>query len=481
MSGSTDYRDLYRALLPDAHGNKASGAPPQAPVARIAAVEPGSPAAKAGLQPCDAIVTTNDIVLRDLIDWRWYADESSVNLLVRNPLGHERMVSLEREPGETWGIEFEHLVFDGVKTCRNSCAFCFVTQLPKGLRRPLYVRDDDYRLSFLEGNFITLTNLSDEDLERIEEQHLSPLYVSLHAVDPLVRKQLVCARDDRALERFDQLVEIGIDLHVQIVLVPGENDASRLDQTLTWLAMRDGVRSVGVVPVGYTKHQSRFTRSYENGRDAAAVIDQLEEWRRAFRRRDGISWVHAADELYLNARKPVPPAGSYDGFPQYENGIGLVRSFTDELAALADDMSEAVAAWRAAATGHRLEENRVTLVTGTLFAPILQSWIADAGFGDALRVLPVENQYFGGNVSVTGLLTESDVSRAVRGDRGSGVYVLPDVLANADGFTLDNVPAEDLGPLTGSDVRLVSSDAGGLVNGVRSAAEQPPTPRSKSR
>ncbi len=480
MPDKGHYDDLYRALLPGGAAPTPSKAHKQ-PVAVIAAVDHQSPASTGGVKPKDAILAANDVVLRDVIDWRWYADDAAVSLLVRDPLGHERTVVLGRAPGESWGIEFEHVVFDGVKTCQNKCPFCFVDQLPKGLRRPLYVRDDDYRLSFLQGNFITLTNLTDDDMERIDEQRLAPLYVSLHSVDPVVRKHIICARDDIALMRFDQLVELGIDLHVQIVLVPGENDASRLEQTLTWLAMRDGVRSVGVVPLGYTKHQSRFDRSYENCRDAAAVVEQIEPWRAAFRRRDGISWVHAADEFYLNARKPIPSASTYDGYPQYENGIGLVRAFVDGLAARAEELEERVGQWRSTSRGLDEEARRVTLLTGTLFAPMLESLVSDLGYDDVLRVLAVPNHLFGGNVSVTGLLAESGVSAAIRADHSPGAYLLPDVVANPEGLTLDDVPAADLGPLTGHDVRLVSSDAAGLVEGLRSAIEHPPTPRLKSR
>ena len=481
MPQHRDPDDLYRALLPAGREGVVSASHKEKPVPRIAEIDPDSPAARAGLKRKEAIVTADDVVLRDIIDWRWVADGARVVLVVHDVQDHERIAVLEREAGETWGIEFEHVVFDGVKTCRNSCAFCFVTQLPKGLRRPLYVRDDDYRLSFLQGNFITLTNLADEDIERIDEQRLSPLYISLHSADPDVRKQLVCAHDDDALRRFDQLVEVGIDLHVQIVLVPGENDGARLDQTLGWLAQREGVRSVGVVPVGYTKYQSRFSRSYENWRDAAAVIDQLERWREASRRRDGISWVHAADELFLNARRPVPPAGAYDGFPQYDNGIGLVRVFTDEVTSQTDQLADAVSQWRDVGRTLSAEQRVISIITGELFAPVIESLIGDTGYEDTLRVLPVPNHFFGGNVSVTGLLTESDLSAAVHADGGVGVYLLPDIVANADGLTLDDVPSTDLGPLTAADLRLVSSDAHGLVQGIRNAAECPPVSRTKTR
>lgn len=438
----------------------------------VAWVDPDSPAERAGIVTGSRILTADGMALRDVVDWRWYADGPCVAVRWRDAKGTESETVLVREPGESWGVEFKDLVFDRVRTCRNRCAFCFVSQLPSGLRRTLYVRDDDFRLSFLQGNFITLTNLNDEDVERIAEQHLSPLYVSLHAVESDVRSRLLCASEDRALERFDQLVEEGIDLHVQIVLVPGENDGQKLHRTLTWLATREGVRSVGVVPLGYTDHQKQFTRSYEYWRDAKIVLNQLEPWRQAFRARDGISWVHAADEFYLNARSPVPGAGTYDGFPQLENGIGLVRTFLDDFAALSERLVEVAERIRRDATRAGCQPGRVHVVSGAMFASLLEDVLRDAELGDVVRVLPVENRFFGGNTSVTGLLTAEDVIPAVRQTCSEGVVLMPDVIMNAEGLTLDDVPALDLGPLTGTCMRLVSSDAAGLLDGLEWAAGQ---------
>ena len=332
---------------------------PEATGGLIASVAPDSAAARAGLVAGDRVCTAEGAPLADVIDWQWYTDEAVVEIDVESATGESRHVLLEREAGESWGIQFSGTVFDRVRTCRNSCAFCFMAQLPKGLRPALYLRDDDFRLSFLQGNFITLTSLTDPDVTRIAEQHLSPLYVSLHAVDPDVRERLICAHEDRALERFDELVEAGIDLHVQIVLVPGVNDGEQLDATLGWLAEREGVASVGIVPLGYTRHQSTFGVSYEDSIDAARVIEQVQRWQFAMRERDGVTWVHLADEFYLNARSPFPLTEHYDEFPQYENGIGIVRSFVDDVTALRERFSSAVGALPA-------EEERVTVVTGML-------------------------------------------------------------------------------------------------------------------
>ena len=434
----------------------------------VATVAPGSPAALAFIEPGDEIRSVDGSPLRDVIDWQWLADDRLISVLAVKPGGLAEEFTLTREPGTPWGLTFTETVFDGVRTCRNKCAFCFMTQLPKGLRRALYLRDDDYRLSFLQGNFVTLTNLEDSDVERIEMQNLSPLYVSLHAVDADVRERLICAKEDRGLERFDQLLDAGIDLHVQIVLVPGVNDGDVLERSLRWLAEREGVVSVGIVPLGYTGHQHGFSASFEEPESAAAVIDEVAQWQSAFRARDGISWVYLADEFYLNARRDLPPAEEYDGYPQYENGIGLVRSYLDEAAEIADDLKRALAQLASTSAGY------VALVTGTLFAPVLQRLLGelDADLG-RVGVLAVENSFFGGNVSVTGLLTAADLMPAIAALPAGSIALVPDIVVNADGLLLDDVPAAELGIRTLREVRLISCDAGGLLGGLLEAAATP--------
>ena len=424
----------------------------------VAEVDPGSPAAQAGLSVGDRLITAEGLTLRDVIDWQWIADDASVDVLYERE-GKRAQVTLERAPGHGWGLAFERPVFDRIRTCRNDCAFCFMSQLPEGLRPSLYLRDDDFRLSFLSGTFITLTNLADADVARIATQRLSPLHVSLHAVTPEVRETLVCAHgEDRALERFDELVAAGIELHVQIVLVPGVDDGDELERTLAWLVERgEGVGSVGVVPLGYTRHQARFTRSYGDPAEAAALLDSLTPWQERMRAERDLTWLQAADEFYLAAGRPMPPAEEYDDYPQYENGIGMVRAFEDEWAeALADAGPGAEGAATAVAP--------VTLVTGELFAPVLRRLLADAALDGRVRVLPVANAAFGGNVTVAGLLAGADIAAAIARDGASGSYLVPDLVLNDDGLTLDDMTLPQVAERAGAVLNLVSSTAASLLS-----------------
>jgi len=448
---------------PSEHGTSRGGV--------IKVIEPSSPADQAGLMPGDVVLSVDEAELSDVLDWQWHTDSDAVRLSVVSHTGDMLDVSLQRTPGTAWGIEFADPLFDGVRTCRNSCTFCFMTQLPRGMRKALYLRDDDFRLSFLQGNFVTLTNLTDEDAERISEQHLSPLYVSVHATEPGVRENLVCSRDDRALERIDQLLAAGIDMHVQIVLVPGVNDAEHLDCTLTWLAEREGIVSVGIVPLGYTRHQQVFSASYNDQIAAATVIQQVQRWQFESRERDGVTWVYLADEFYLNAMAPFPTAEWYDDYPQYENGIGMVRSFADEVGALREQLSAAVRALPA-------EAEAVTLVTGVMAATTIAGALNACDAAGRVRLLAVPNRFFGGNVAVTGLLTGEDLGAAIAADGGRltlpTAYLVPDVTLNADGLTLDGMTVDDLRHSSGADLRVVSCDAAGLLEGLIGVARNPP-------
>lgn len=420
----------------------------------------------AGLRPGDVVLSVDGGPVHDVIDWLWLTDEPVFELEIERD-GQRLVLTVRRSGPEPLGVSFSAPLFDAIRECDNACAFCFVSQLPAGLRPSLYVRDDDYRLSFLSGNFVTLTNVTDDDIARIVRQHLSPLHVSVHAVDADVRQRLICPTvEDRALKLLDVLLEAGIEVHVQIVLVPGVNDSNVLDETLGYLAQRSGIVSVGCVPMGYTGHQRRFATSFD--RDlASAALARIAPWQYRMRTERGGGWVYAADELYLLAGSALPSVDEYDDFPQYENGIGMVAAFCAEFA-------EAVAQTVTPEGADATERERVTAVTGTLFAPVLREALDAAGFG-AVAVLPVVNRLFGGNVSVTGLLSGRDITEAVASDGAEGTYLVPEVVVNSDGLLLDNVPASSLAELSGGDVRLIGSDGAALARALTT-----PTGRTRS-
>lgn len=417
---------------------------------RIARVKRGSAAWRAGFRRGDEIVAVDGKPMLDVLDWQWAtADGGCVVEVVRH--GERRTLVLD-DGVRSAGIEFEGVLFDGIRRCVNACSFCFVAQLPRGLRDPLYVRDDDYRLSFLHGNFITLTNLSDDDVARIIEQRLSPLYVSLHAAEPEIRRRLIAPRcEDRALERLDDLLAGGIEVHVQVVAVPGVNDGEVLHQTLHYLKKRENVASVGIVPLGFTKHQRRFTASYD-ARRAARLLALVSEHQAQARAARGVSWVHAADEFYLLAGEDFPSAEEYDGYPQYENGIGLVRSFVDEFEASPPKIP---------ARGRR-----VILVTGAMFAPVLERLIRSVAGSERIHVLAVRNDFLGGNVGVAGLLSGGDIVRSIAADSSTGTYLVPDVVLNSDALTLDDLTVRDIGRRAAARVRVIGSTAADLAKEV---------------
>jgi len=433
----TPVSDSYGSPRPDA----SSGA-------CLIGIDAHSPAERAGLQTGDRVIAVDGFPLLDVLDWRWRTAEPSFVVTVQRGDTTLDMV-VERPSGGSVGVEFADSVFDGVRECANACRFCFIGQLPQGLRRSLYVRDDDYRLSFLSGTFVTLTNITDADLTRMIEQHLSPLYVSVHAVDEAVRRQLINPpAGDRALERLTALLVGGIEIHTQIVLVPDVNDGAVLDRTLSWLSAA-GVASVGIVPLGYTAHQRCFKRSFEDPATAGAAIDQVQRWRSTSAK--PLPWVQLADEFYLNAGYDVPDVASYGDFAHYENGIGMVRTFLDELAG--------------AARGRRAKGHLV-VVSGTLFAPVLQSALTEAGLAENVEVLAVENRLLGGGVNVTGLLDGGAIVHAIRAHDSQGPFLVPDVVVNSDGLLLDDVPVSELGGRSDKFVSVIGSRAGHLVDAV---------------
>lgn len=401
----------------------------------IASVEPGSPADQAGLQPGMRIETVNGVVPRDIIDWRWEADGAVCDLDVTVP-GEEGLFECElvREPGQDWGIDFTDVLFDGIRTCVNACLFCFMRMLPDDARATLTLRDDDYRLSFLQGNFVTLTNVGDEDLARIVDQRLEPMNVSIHAVSPEVRRHLIGRRADRGMEVLQALCDAGIEVHGQVVVCAGINDGDELRRTLDWVEARDNITSLALVPMGYTKYSKSFSRSFSEDEGASqAVVRLIEPYQERARERLGITRFQLSDEFYLDAHLPVPEADHYDGYPQYYDGIGMLRSFLDEARDVCEARGTQLEGVRARLEGRG---GKALVVCGEAALQVMTVF-CDAWGGGAVRPLAIRNDYYGGDVNVTGLIVQCDLLDQLPDDLAGTVVAIPSVMFNFDGQTLD--------------------------------------------
>jgi len=405
---------------------------------RITRVTPGSDAERAGIKVGDELLAVGDRTLEDAIDLTFalaWTDEARIAFELSRD-GSSFNVTLPAVGPEELGFEVREAA---VKTCGNSCVFCFVDQLPRGLRRSLYVKDEDYRLSFSYGNYITLTNLSRGDYERIASQRLSPLYVSVHATDDAVRRRMLGNKDaPPILESLRELGRARIAVHAQAVLCPGINDGAVLEQTLSDLfALGDMIQSVAVVPVGLTAHRQRLTHIGAVSATAAGVaLDTIGRWQKRFLAEGRDRTVYAADELYLLAGRLLPAYDDYGDFPQLENGVGLLRSFEFEL-------NES-----AGLLGDRLDPPlAVTVVTARLAETFLTSAIdrAFAGVhGLTCSVVASDNSLLGPTITVAGLLSGADMVGALKRAPESDAYFLPAVAFNDDGVTLDGMSLSEI-------------------------------------
>jgi putative radical SAM enzyme (TIGR03279 family) len=459
--------------------------------ARVVGVAPASPAGRAGLVTGDELLSLNGEPVRDVIQYQILADEPRVELEVRRG-GIERLVMVEKAAGAPLGLELEHAVFDRVRTCDNHCPFCFIYQLPPGMRKSLSLKDDDYRLSFLYGNFTTLTRFTEADLERVVTEKLSPLYVSIHATDPDVRARLLRnRRGATSLRWLAALLDAGVDVHGQVVVCPGVNDDDVLDDTLLGVLDRfPALASLGVVPLGVSDHTTEPEMRAHTAAEAAAVIDLVEEWQHRFVAALGRRLVYASDELYLVAERRLPALGDYDGLPQHENGIGMAREFEAEVrAALTGRTADPVGPRRgffasvdgAPAEGYRAPRapaastpvhfrrpgTAIAIVTGEYGARVLAPLVEPIArtTGARVRLVTVENGFFGGNIAVTGLLTGADVGAALAREPEHDRYLLADVTLS-NGRFLDGVAPESLP----RPVEIVPTNGVALVDAVRAAA-----------
>jgi len=428
----------------------------EAPV--VTAVAKGSPAERAGIEPAagcgagDRLISIAGAPVRDYVDYRFLSAEERVEIVILKPGGARLAITVEKHPDEDLGLDFAGELFDGMRLCRNRCLFCFYDQLPKGLRESLYLRDDDFRLSFLHGNFITLTNLSAADLARICRQRLSPLYVSVHATEPGLRRRILGnPRAPDLLAQMRRLAAGGIEMHAQVVLCPGINDGEALSRTVADLAeLHPAVASVAVVPVGLTRHRAGLPdlRPVESA-GAARLLKRVYRWQADFLARFGSRFVFAADEIYLLAGEKFPAAAEYEGFPQRENGVGLARLFLDELRPV---RRLRPADFRAAAGRPPAAGLRVTLVTGMAARGLVGKLAAKMRRqGVRAQVVAVENRLLGERVTVAGLLAGQDLAAALVGRELGDVVALP-ASALRDGEFLDGLRVKDLSRRLGTSI-----------------------------
>jgi len=426
----------------------------------IEGVMPGSIAEELEIEPGDRLLSVNGNRLRDVIDYNYFTSEELLVLELEKADGELWELEVEREEGEPLGITFPA---PEPARCGNNCVFCFVHQLPKGLRRPLYVKDEDYRLSFLYGNYVTLANIGRKDLERIKEQRLSPLYISVHATDPLLREQLLGKSGILPiLDVMRELAEARITMHTQIVLCPGLNDGAAFAQTVEDMAlMYPWVASLAVVPVGLTGHRKKLPALTPLTREFAESF--IKEWGakcEALAGRLGEPFLFLADEFYIKGRLPFPPLESYGDLPQLENGVGMIPLFLSEAEQVLEE-------------AEHLGPGRVTVVTGESPYRYLAEFLDRLCevTGTVITPVAVKNRLFGGAVTVTGLVCDRDIVEALQGVELGDLVLVPDVMIKeGEGMFLDDLTVEELESELGKPVLVVESNPFGIYHALLEAA-----------
>ena len=426
------------------------------PITRII---PGSPADRAGICAGEQLVSINDHSVRDVLDYMFYAAETALTLVIEHD-GKRRNIRIEKDEYDDIGLEFESFLMDKKQSCRNKCVFCFIDQLPPGMRETLYFKDDDARLSFLQGNYVTLTNMTQEDVDRIIEMHLN-INVSVHTTNPELRCLMMHNRF--AGEKLDflwQMARAGIQLNCQIVLCPGLNDGAELERTLTDLgSMLPNLTSVAVVPVGLSRHrEGLYPLTPFTAETAGQAIDTIERYQMQFLEKHGTRAVFPSDEFFLMAGRELPDADYYEEYPQYENGVGLLRSLADEFHAALKD----------AEADHLPRE--VGIATGRSPYQFLRGLMdeAEAAFpGLKVHMYPIRNDFFGEMITVTGLITGQDLIAQLKGQPIGEELLLSSVMIRRDSDVfLDDYTIGDVEQALQTKIKLVTNDGYELLDAV---------------
>ncbi|MCM1105084.1 MAG: DUF512 domain-containing protein [Clostridium sp.] len=436
---------------------------------RIKTVKPGSIAQEMGIEAGDVLLSINEQPVEDIFDYQYLIQDEYIEVTVRKPDGEEWLLEIDKEYSEDLGVEFENGLMDEYRSCHNKCIFCFIDQMPKGMRETLYFKDDDSRLSFLQGNYVTLTNMSEHDIERIIRYHLSPINVSVQTMNPELRCMMLHNRfAGEALQKLDRLYEGGIRMNGQIVLCKGINDGAELDESIRRLTRYlPQMESVSVVPVGLSKYReglyplTPFTRE-----DAKEVLRIIHGWQERIYAGHGIHFIHASDEWYILAEEELPEEERYDGYLQLENGVGMVRLLLTEFEEAAARLAEETVQGK-----HRLtQEVKLSMATGQLAYPyILQmaQRVEQLLPGLTVQVFAVRNDFFGEQITVSGLLTGSDIIAQLKEKALGSVLLLPqNVLRSGEDVFLDDVTVAQMESALQVPVDIVKSSGQDFVDAI---------------
>lgn len=438
----------------------------------IKKVLPDSIAEEMGIEPGDKLLQISGTDIEDIFDYQFLVQDDYIEVLIQKADGEEWLLEVDKDFDEDLGIEFENGLMDNYRSCHNKCIFCFIDQMPKGMRDTLYFKDDDSRLSFLQGNYVTLTNMSDHDIDRIVRYHLSPINISFQTTNPELRCKMLNNRfAGEALKKVDRLFEGGILMNGQIVLCKGVNDGAELERSISDLSRYlPQLESVSVVPVGLSKHREGlyplepFTKE-----DAREVLKIIHKWQDKLYPQYGLHFIHASDEWYILAEEEIPAADSYDGYLQYENGVGMIR-------ALLDEFEDAV---KTARKKHILpckKERVISMATGKLAYPYIKRFAQQAMElceGLQIHVYAITNEFFGEQITVSGLLTGQDIIHQLKEQElGETLYLPENVLRSGEDVFLDDLTKGDLQKALQVELDIVKSNGYDLLNSMLGHMEE---------
>lgn len=428
---------------------------------KICRVAPESIAQEMGVEPGDYLLAVNGSEIEDIFDYRYLTEEEYIEVTVKKQNGEEWILEIDKDYEEDLGIEFDNGLMDEYRSCQNKCMFCFIDQMPKGMRETLYFKDDDSRLSFLQGNYVTLTNMQDRDIERIIKFHLAPINISFHTTNKELRCKMLNNRfAGEALDKVDKLYQAGIEMNGQIVLCKGVNDREELNRTVSDLTKYiPHLKSVSVVPVGLTKfREGLYPLQPFSKEDAKEVLRTIHSWQDKIYEEYGTHFIHAGDEWYLLAEEALQEADSYDGFIQYENGVGMLRMLLDEFEESYETLSGGE------------QEARLSIATGVLAYPFikrLSEKIMEKYPNIQIHTYQIINCFFGEQITVAGLLTGQDLLAQLK-DRelGERLLLTGGLLRSGDQVFLDDMTVKDLEKALQVKITIVKSSGQDFIDAV---------------